>query len=125
MPIARSGEHTASDVVGHAGREGRVGTACDRLLARAAAALRHVREGAELASLDDRELRDIGVNRYEVAQELKRGRPSLSKAELDALIACAHQVRSETLLRSLTVPARWLLSSLRLRKAAANRQREP
>lgn len=83
-------------------RERRIGTAWQRLLARAAEALRHARETRELTSLDDRELRDIGVNSYEVAQELRRGRPALPREEADALVARAHQARSAALFQALT-----------------------
>ena len=51
------------DAIGRSGRASRV-------VGVAAGLLRRDREARELASLDDRELRDIGVNRYEVAQAL-------------------------------------------------------
>ncbi|HZF76780.1 MAG TPA: hypothetical protein VE033_13215 [Acetobacteraceae bacterium] len=100
MPSASAPARTHPPRPGRHPLRGKASTAWRRLRIHVAEALRRAREDRELLALDDRELRDIGANRYEVAQELARPRPSLP--HVDAPVAQVHRARSEALFRAMT-----------------------
>ncbi len=108
MPIISTPRDAGPDSAAHARRKGHAAAAWERLAAWATEALRRARETRELVALDDRELRDIGVNRYEVAERLRAPRRALSSGEVDRLVSQARQARSEALFRAATGRARRL-----------------